>query len=45
MNLLARLVIVYSGAFGPSDNHTLSSNNLETPTNTLAAYERANKRQ
>ena len=31
-NLLARLVIVYSGAIGANGNHTLSSRNVETPT-------------
>ena len=34
-NPLARLVIVYSGAIGASNNHTLSSRNVETPTNTI----------
>ena len=41
-NLLARLVIVYSGAIGASDNHTLSSRNVETPTDTLCAIWDAN---
>ena len=36
-NLLARLVIVYSGVIGASDNPTLSSENVETPTGTLRA--------
>ena len=36
-NLLARLVIVYFAAIGVSENHTLSSRNVETPTNTLRA--------
>ena len=34
-NLLARLIIVYSGAIGASENHTLSSRNVETPTDTF----------
>ena len=34
-NHLDRLVIVYSGAIGTSDNHTLSSRNVETPTDTF----------
>ena len=29
-NLLARLVIVYSSAIGATDNHTLTSRNVET---------------
>ena len=36
-NLLAWLVIVYSGAIGASDNHSLSSRNVETPTDTFRA--------
>ena len=36
-NLLVRLVIVYSVAIRPNDNHTLSSRNGETPTNTVHA--------
>ena len=41
-NLLARLVIVYSDAIGASDNHTLSSRNVETPTDTFRATWDAN---
>ena len=41
-NLLARLVIVYSGAIGASDNHTLSSRNVETPTDLFRAILNAN---
>ena len=37
MNLLARLVIVYSGAFRASDSHTLSFRKVGTPTNTVCA--------
>ena len=36
-NPLALLVIVYSGAIGASDNHTLSSRNVKTPTDTFCA--------
>ena len=41
-NLLAQLGIVYSGAIGASDNHTLSSRNVETPTDTCCAIWDAN---
>ena len=34
-SLLARLLIVYSGAIDASDNQTLSSRNVETPSDTL----------
>ena len=37
MNPLALLEIAYSGAIGVSDNHTLSSRNVETPTDTFCA--------
>ena len=36
-NPLARLEIVYFGAIGASDNHTLYSRNVETPTDTFCA--------
>ena len=42
MNLLAQLVIVYSGAIGASDNHTLSSGNVENPTDTFCSIWDAN---
>ena len=41
-NLVARLVIVYSGAIGASDNPTLSSRQVETPTDTFCAIRDAN---
>ena len=41
-NLLARLVIVYSGAISASDNHTLSSWNIKTPTDTFCTMWDAN---
>ena len=41
-NLLARLVMAYSGSIGASDNHTLSSRNVETPTDTFCAIWDAN---
>ena len=36
-NLLARLVNLYSGAIGASDNHTISSRSVETPTDTFCS--------
>ena len=36
-SLLAWLVIVFSGAIGASDNHTLSPRSVETPTETFCA--------
>ena len=40
--LLARLDFVYSGAIGASDNPTLSSRNVDTPTDTFCAIWDAN---
>ena len=44
-NLLARLVIVYSEAIGASDNITLSSRNVETPTDTFRVIWDANSQR
>ena len=44
-NPLARLGIVYCGAIGASDNHTLSSRYVETPTDTFCAIWDANSRR
>ena len=41
-SLVFRLVIVYSGAIGAIDSHTLSSINVETSTNTFRALWDAN---
>ena len=41
-NPLAWLEIVYSGAIDASDNHTLSSKKVETPTDTFCAIWNAN---
>ena len=41
-NLLARLVIVYGGAIGASDNHTLSFRNVKTPADKFCAIWDAN---
>ena len=41
-NLLARPVIVYGDAIGASDNHTLSSRNVETSTDTFRGIWDAN---
>ena len=44
-NLLARLVIVYSGTIGASDNQTISSRIGDTPTDTFCAIWDANHRR
>ena len=41
-SLLARLVIVYSGAIDASDNNTLLSRNIETPYDAIHAVQDAN---